>query len=634
MPLSGLVTALLADPAVAEVLRSARAGDRRTLEVGAPDALQPLLIGTIARDRPVLAITATGREAEDLAAAMRSILPGDQVVDFPAWETLPHERLSPRSDTVGRRLAVLRRLRHPEHRRPRDRPAPAWSPRRSEACCSPSSGAWVTSSRSRCGPGTSDRSTPWSRRWQRRVHPRRPGRAAWRVRGPRRHPRRLPADRGAPAPGRVLGRHGRGGPLVQGRRPAQPGDRRRTGCGPRPCRELLLTDEVDSAPEPSLAEHPASPTSWPSWPRASRSRAWSRWRRCSSTSMELLTDTLPTGTIMVVCDPERVRTRAHDLVATSEEFLAGVVGRGGRRGRDARSTWARRPTGRSPTSASTRSSTTTAWWTITPFAADEDLVAADEDRLAIDATPADAYRGDTARAFADIKGWLGDVPDRPHDRGARPGRAVRRATAGRGSARACSRPTSTPSRRPDVVHVATCSLAHGFVSSGIKLVVLTETDLVGQKSSAPRTCAGCRAGGATSSTRCSSSRATTSCTSSMASAATSRWCSATVQGATREYLVIEYAPAKRGQPGRSALRPHRPARPGHPVRRRRGAVPAPARWRRLAEAKGRAQEGGQADRRRARSGSTPRGGLPGPRLRPGHALAARAGGCVSLRGDA
>jgi transcription-repair coupling factor (superfamily II helicase) len=32
------------------------------------------------------------------------------VEEFPSWETLPHERLSPRSDTVGRRLHVLRRL--------------------------------------------------------------------------------------------------------------------------------------------------------------------------------------------------------------------------------------------------------------------------------------------------------------------------------------------------------------------------------------------------------------------------------------------------------------------------------------------------------------------------------------------
>src|SRR5690606_37043272 len=34
----------------------------------------------------------------------------------PSWETLPHERPSPGADTVGRRLAVMRRLAHPEDR--------------------------------------------------------------------------------------------------------------------------------------------------------------------------------------------------------------------------------------------------------------------------------------------------------------------------------------------------------------------------------------------------------------------------------------------------------------------------------------------------------------------------------------
>src|SRR5699024_8229679 len=53
-------------------------------------------------------------EADDLAQALREYLPGPQVATFPSWETLPHERLSPRSDTVGQRLAVLRRLAHPE----------------------------------------------------------------------------------------------------------------------------------------------------------------------------------------------------------------------------------------------------------------------------------------------------------------------------------------------------------------------------------------------------------------------------------------------------------------------------------------------------------------------------------------
>ena len=64
----------------------------------------------------MLAVTATAREAEDLAAGLGSFQPPDSVAFFPGWETLPHERLSPRSDTVGQRLAVLRRL---PTRRPR-----------------------------------------------------------------------------------------------------------------------------------------------------------------------------------------------------------------------------------------------------------------------------------------------------------------------------------------------------------------------------------------------------------------------------------------------------------------------------------------------------------------------------------
>ena len=70
----------------------------------------------------MLAVTATGREAEDLAEALGSLLgPDVGRRTIPSWETLPHERLSPRADTVGRRLAVLRRLAHPEEYRRRRR---------------------------------------------------------------------------------------------------------------------------------------------------------------------------------------------------------------------------------------------------------------------------------------------------------------------------------------------------------------------------------------------------------------------------------------------------------------------------------------------------------------------------------
>ncbi|MEO8776753.1 MAG: hypothetical protein ABI468_10605, partial [Candidatus Nanopelagicales bacterium] len=105
MRLSGLLDLVTRDDNVAEVLRragaaSAPAALRTTvLEVSAPDALAPVLLAALARARPVLAVAATDREAEDLAAALRDLRPVDSVTEFPGWETLPHERLSPSSDT-------------------------------------------------------------------------------------------------------------------------------------------------------------------------------------------------------------------------------------------------------------------------------------------------------------------------------------------------------------------------------------------------------------------------------------------------------------------------------------------------------------------------------------------------------
>ncbi|MEU4016507.1 transcription-repair coupling factor [Microbacterium sp. NPDC028030] len=58
----------------------------------------------------LLAVVPTGRRAESLAVAMESYLPEAEILTFPAWETLPHERLSPSPDTVGHRLQTLRRI--------------------------------------------------------------------------------------------------------------------------------------------------------------------------------------------------------------------------------------------------------------------------------------------------------------------------------------------------------------------------------------------------------------------------------------------------------------------------------------------------------------------------------------------
>ncbi|MEN9751316.1 MAG: transcription-repair coupling factor [Actinomycetota bacterium] len=56
------------------------------------------------------AVTATSREAESLKNALVALMPQARIVDFPAWETLPHERLSPSAEIVGGRFAALRAI--------------------------------------------------------------------------------------------------------------------------------------------------------------------------------------------------------------------------------------------------------------------------------------------------------------------------------------------------------------------------------------------------------------------------------------------------------------------------------------------------------------------------------------------
>ena len=136
MSLTGLLTALCEDRGFANIRSQAsRPLAERSAEtiISATDGLRAPVLAQIASGleqahgavssgaaangvaRPVLlAVTATGREAEQVQAALESYLPAGGIANFPSWETLPHERLSPRSDTVGQRLGVLRRLAHPD----------------------------------------------------------------------------------------------------------------------------------------------------------------------------------------------------------------------------------------------------------------------------------------------------------------------------------------------------------------------------------------------------------------------------------------------------------------------------------------------------------------------------------------
>ena len=58
----------------------------------------------------ILIVTTSTRAATELSDELTSLVGKDQVVNFPAWETLPHERLSPKSDTVTARFKALNRI--------------------------------------------------------------------------------------------------------------------------------------------------------------------------------------------------------------------------------------------------------------------------------------------------------------------------------------------------------------------------------------------------------------------------------------------------------------------------------------------------------------------------------------------
>ncbi|MFD6814549.1 transcription-repair coupling factor [Enteractinococcus coprophilus] len=104
-------------------MRTSIARPERTkdLSLTLPDGAREAVTATLAESLHsssftapvVLLVTATAREAEDLAQGLAAWMDSAAVAHFPSWETLPHERLSPRSDTVGERMAVLRKLAHP-----------------------------------------------------------------------------------------------------------------------------------------------------------------------------------------------------------------------------------------------------------------------------------------------------------------------------------------------------------------------------------------------------------------------------------------------------------------------------------------------------------------------------------------
>ena len=103
------------EPAIAACL------GRRTASLAVAEPAWAVVVACLARRTgrsPLVVAVPTGAEAERLATDLQLMLGELQVELFPAWETLPFERVSPAVETMGRRLRVLQRLSSLE-----DRPA-------------------------------------------------------------------------------------------------------------------------------------------------------------------------------------------------------------------------------------------------------------------------------------------------------------------------------------------------------------------------------------------------------------------------------------------------------------------------------------------------------------------------------
>ncbi len=150
--LAAIPRLLRSDPALAVLVGAADA------TVAVPEAAQAVVAAALAAftaRTPLLVVTATGLDAERLGDDLSCLIAlegddtGDPVVGalsgavtvLPAWETLPFERVSPETETMGRRLAVLDALhRHAGSRPPSAAPGGGGSGARHPAAPGPPRG--------------------------------------------------------------------------------------------------------------------------------------------------------------------------------------------------------------------------------------------------------------------------------------------------------------------------------------------------------------------------------------------------------------------------------------------------------------------------------------------------------------
>ncbi len=567
MTLSGLVELVGSDATIGRAIADARLGRPRALDLTAPDALRPVLVAALSAGtgRTSLLITSTYREAEAATSSLQSLLGEDAVAYYPAWETLPHERLSPRSDTVGRRLDVLRRIAgNAEKPAPRVLVAPVRSVLQPQV---KGLGELLpVSLRTGDTHDLSDVARALVNAAYIRVDlVERRGEFA--VRGgildvfppTEEHPVRVDFF----------------GDEVDEIRTFAVADQRSFGdplteVVASPCRELLIMDAV-KARAAELAERTSSIEGNLSemLDKIAQGHAVDGMEALSPAlvdGLELLIDVLPADTVVLVADPDRVRARSRELVTTSQEFL--------------QASWAAAASGgkapidlaagayRELADVRTRSlDRGQLWWSLSPWAAAPDAAAAPVDdwdepidlgigeadlagveSRTIDAREGEVFRGDAEAGLAAVRARV-SAGDRVLLVADSPGLATRMGevlTEGGVPARGAIDLDVAP--ETGVATVVVAELRHGFTLPGVELSVFTAADLAGQRDVDK------------SARRMPARRKNTIDPLELVAGdpvvhethGVGRYVEMvqrTVQGATREYLVVEYAPSKRGHPG-------------------------------------------------------------------------------------
>ena len=554
-----LLSAFRALPDVHHVLD--QVGRARLVDVSASDGTRPFLVAALAAAGPGSAprrrpsSSSRRRPARPRTSPPRSApsCPADRVAVFPSWETLPHERLSPRSDTVGRRLAVLRRIAHPD---PDDT---AYGP--SSVVVAPVRAVLQPLTKGlgelvpvALRPGD-ERPLPdvvdalVAAAYTRTDLVERRGEFA--VRGgildvfppTEEHPVRIEFW----------------GDTVEEVRWFKVADQRSLevaehGLWAPPCRELLLTDDVRARARALADQLPGRLRDAVEGRRGHRGRghgvARAGARRRHGVGARRAAREHP---IVLLADPERIRRRAHDLVATSDEFLE--------------ASWANAAAGNQVpvdlqsllgsasywTLAQVRAHATAhdrSWWTLTPLRGRRRARHRGRRRRRAARRAHGRHRGLPRRHRAGRRAPAltrrRRLAGHRRHRGPRPRQARRGGAARARGGRAVAARWPRTRSRPGYVGVTTAPLGRGFAHEGERLEVVTETDLTGQPGS----------GTSTKDMRRMPSRRRNQVDPLQLRPGDFvvheqhgvgrfvEMMQRTVAGATREYLVIEYAPSQ------------------------------------------------------------------------------------------